>query len=149
MRSAVVTLAFALALPASVSVETLAFAQKHAPDTTAQGPAINDPDVKITLADGTAFPARARAEYWKRHRWHRRRAKSLDALRAAGLFLRLMTTIPEPHLRRIYRREMATILRRRPDPGVLFICVIKCAMHYHHYSMSRQMVEERALVNTF
>jgi len=53
MRSAVVTLAFALALPASVSVETLAFAQKHAPDTTAQGPAINDPDVKITLADGT------------------------------------------------------------------------------------------------
>ena len=93
--------------------------------------------------------SRARAEYWKRHRWHRRRAKSLDALRAAGLFLRLMTTIPEPHLRRIYRREMATILRRRPDPGVLFICVIKCAMHYHHYSMSRQMVEERALVNTF
>lgn len=60
-----------------------------------------------------------------------------------------MTTIPEPHLRRIYRREMATILRRRPDPAVLFICVIKCAMHYHHYSMSRQMVEERALVNTF
>jgi len=93
--------------------------------------------------------SRARAEYWKQHRWHKRRAQSLDALRAAGLFLRLMTKIPDPGLRRIYRHEMATILRRRPDPGVLFICVIKCAMHYHHYSMSRQMVEERALVNTF
>jgi hypothetical protein len=27
--------------------------------------------------------------------------------------------------------------------------VIKCAMHYHHYTMSRQMAEQRRLVNTF
>jgi hypothetical protein len=35
------------------------------------------------------------------------------------------------------------------DPGLLFICVIKCAMHYHHYTMSCQMAEQRSLVNTF
>lgn len=93
--------------------------------------------------------SRARAGYWKDHHWRKRKSQSFDGLRAAGLFLRLMATIPDPRLRRIYRREMATMLRRRPDPGVLFICVIKCAMHYHHYTMSRHMVEERALVNTF
>jgi hypothetical protein len=27
--------------------------------------------------------------------------------------------------------------------------VIKCAMHYHHYTMSRQMAEQHQLVNTF
>jgi hypothetical protein len=41
------------------------------------------------------------------------------------------------------------MLRRRPDPGLLFISVIKCAMHYHHDTMSRQMAEQRGLVNTF
>jgi hypothetical protein len=41
------------------------------------------------------------------------------------------------------------MLRRRPDPGLLFISVIKCAMHHHHDTMSRQMAEQRSLVNTF
>jgi hypothetical protein len=27
--------------------------------------------------------------------------------------------------------------------------VIKCAMHYHHYTMSRQMAESHEMVNTF
>ena len=68
---------------------------------------------------------------------------------ATGLFLRLMKNVPDRELRRIYRRRMTTMLRRRPDPSLLFICVIKCAMHYHHYTMSRQMTEQHGLVNTF
>jgi|SRR5271166_602785 len=93
--------------------------------------------------------ARARNAYWRRHRWTKWRSQSVDALRAIGVFLRLMTSVPDPELRRIYRRRMATMLRRRPDPNVLLICVLKCAMHYHHYTMSGQMVEQRTLVNTF
>ena len=93
--------------------------------------------------------ARARNEYWRRHPWKKWKSQSVDALRAIGLFLRLMKNVPDPELRRIYRRRMTTMLRRRPDPNVLFICVLKCAMHYHHYTMSRQMVEQRKLVNTF
>jgi hypothetical protein len=27
--------------------------------------------------------------------------------------------------------------------------VVKCATHYHHYTMSREMSERRTLVNTF
>lgn len=93
--------------------------------------------------------ARTRNAYWRRHPWKKFTSQSIDALRATGLFLRLMRNIPDPRLRRIYRRRMTTMLRRRPDPNLLFICVIKCAMHYHHYTMSRQMVEQRRLVNTF
>jgi radical SAM superfamily enzyme YgiQ (UPF0313 family) len=93
--------------------------------------------------------ARIRNEYWRRHPWAKWKSQSVDALRAFGLFLRLIKNVPDPELRQIYRRRMTTMLRRRPDPNVLFICVLKCAMHYHLYTMSREMVEQRKLVNTF
>ncbi|WP_167104715.1 B12-binding domain-containing radical SAM protein [Mycobacterium sp. DL592] len=102
----------------------------------------------LYLSRGFEF-GRARSEYWRRHPWRKRRSQSLDAARAFGLFLLLMKNVPDRDLRRIYRRRMATILRRRPDPGVLFVCVVKCAVHYHHYTMSREMFERRTLVNTF
>jgi radical SAM superfamily enzyme YgiQ (UPF0313 family) len=93
--------------------------------------------------------ARTRNTYWRRHPWQKRKSQSVDALRAMGLFLLLMKNVPDSELRQIYRRRMTTMLRRRPDPNVMFICVIKCAMHYHHYTMARQMVEHQRLVNTF
>jgi radical SAM superfamily enzyme YgiQ (UPF0313 family) len=92
---------------------------------------------------------RARNAYWRKHPWKKWKSQSVDAVLAAGLFLRLMKNIPDPELRRIYRRRMTTMALRRPDPSLLFICVIKCAMHYHHYTMSRQMAEQHKLVNTF
>jgi radical SAM superfamily enzyme YgiQ (UPF0313 family) len=93
--------------------------------------------------------ARTRNAYWHKHRWRKWRSQSVDAVLATGLFLRLMKNVPDPELRRIYRRRMTTMLRRRPDPSLLFICVIKCAMHYHHYTMSREMADPQRLVNTF
>jgi hypothetical protein len=92
---------------------------------------------------------RARNAYFRQHRWRKWKSQSVDAVLAAGLFLRLMKNIPDPQLRRIYRRRMTTLLMRRPDPAFLFICVVKCAMHYHHHTMAHQMGEQRNLVNTF
>jgi radical SAM superfamily enzyme YgiQ (UPF0313 family) len=92
---------------------------------------------------------RARNAYWRQHRWQKWKSQSVDAVLAAGLFLRLMKNIPDRQLRQIYRRRMTTMLVQRPDPALLFICVIKCAMHYHHYRMSHQMGEQQKLVNTF
>ena len=89
---------------------------------------------------GSSFRLTA-SEKWK--------AKSVDALLAIGLFARLMWNVPDAELRRIYRRRMATMLRRRLDPSVMFVCVLKCVTHYHHYTMSRQMGEQRSPVNTF
>ena len=77
-----------------------------------------------------------------------RPVRAQGAARAMGLFLLLMKNIPDPDLRRLYRRRMTKILRRRPDPNFAFICVVKCAMHYHHHMMSREMVERRTPVNT-
>ena len=85
--------------------------------------------------------ARTRNAYWRRHPWIKRKSQSVDALRAVVLFLRLMRNVPDPELRRIYRRRMTTMLRHRPDPNVLFIWVVKCALHYHHYTLSRQISE--------
>ena len=92
--------------------------------------------------------ARVRNAYWRKHPLRKWKSQSLDAARAIGLFLLLMKNIPDPDLRRLYRRRMARILRRRPDPNFAFICVVKTAMHYHHHMMSRQMVERRTPVNT-
>jgi hypothetical protein len=93
--------------------------------------------------------ARTRNAYWRKHPWRKWKSQSVDAVLAAALFLRLMKNVPGPELRRIYRRRMTTMQRRRPDPSLLFIRVIKCAMHYHHYTTSRQMAEQHRLVNTF
>lgn len=93
--------------------------------------------------------ARVRNAYWRRHPLQKWKSQSVDGLRALGLFLRLMINVPDPTLRRIYRRRMATILRRRPDPNLMLIAVVKCATHYHHHTMSRQMAERQTLVNTF
>ncbi|MGO8936425.1 MAG: B12-binding domain-containing radical SAM protein [Mycobacterium sp.] len=93
--------------------------------------------------------ARTRSAYWRRHPWIKRKSQSVDALRATVLFLRLMRNDPDPELRRIYRRRMTTMLRHRPDPNVLFIWVVKCASHYHHYTLSHQMVRQRRPVNTY
>ncbi len=84
--------------------------------------------------------ARQQARYWRRHRWAGAKAKSLLSLRAAFLFAQLMRGVPDPALRREYRRHILGVLRARRDPAILFGYVLKCAMHYHHYRMAREMV---------
>ncbi len=53
--------------------------------------------------------ARTRNAYWRRHPWRKLKSQSVDALRATVLFLRLMKNVPDPELRRIYRRRMTTM----------------------------------------
>jgi hypothetical protein len=73
-----------------------------------------------------------------------------DLSRTLGLFARLMQRVPEASLRREYRRRLARLLQERPDPRLLFLYTVKCAMHYHHHTMARQMaVGQSALVNSF
>lgn len=91
-----------------------------------------------------------RLRYWRRHPWHAARAQAIDSMLALGLYARLMRGVPEAHLRQEYRRRLGRLLRQRWDPGVVFLFLIKCAMHYHHYTLARQMAEDRShLVNSF
>jgi radical SAM superfamily enzyme YgiQ (UPF0313 family) len=89
--------------------------------------------------------------YYRRHPWRRITDHLKNLALAFGLFARLMSRIPEPALRREYRRRFAGMLRRRPEPLLLFLYAVKCAMHYHHFIMAREMSSEDGarLVNSF
>lgn len=92
---------------------------------------------------------RARNREWRRRPWLKWRSQSADAIRCVYLYRQLMHGVAEPALRAEYRRRLWHFLRRRADPNVLFIALIKCAMHYHHYTMARQMAARRTVVNTY
>jgi hypothetical protein len=94
--------------------------------------------------------APARARYWRTHPWRRMAGKALDAARAAAIFVQLMRIVPDAGLRRVYRRELASLLRRRPSASLLFGYVLKCVMHFHHHTMARNMLEGRTgVVNSY
>jgi radical SAM superfamily enzyme YgiQ (UPF0313 family) len=101
------------------------------------------------VEDGFRF-GQARAAYWRTHRWSWLKGESVHLARSAALYWQLMRGVPDKELRREYRRRIGRILRVRRDPVVLFVYILKCAMHFHHYTMARQMVEEEAaIVNSF
>jgi radical SAM superfamily enzyme YgiQ (UPF0313 family) len=103
----------------------------------------------LFLRDNFQF-GQSRAAYWRFHPWAWLKAQTRDLVRSLFLFNRLMRLIPEAHLRNEYRRRLGRLLKRRREPTVLFVYLIKCAMHYHHYTMARQMaVKEAPVVNSF
>jgi radical SAM superfamily enzyme YgiQ (UPF0313 family) len=88
--------------------------------------------------------------YHRRYPWLRAGEIAKDLSRAVGLFSRLMRRVPDARLKREYRKRLAHVLRERPDPHLLFLYTVKCAMHYHHYMMAKQMASHRsAVVNSF
>jgi radical SAM superfamily enzyme YgiQ (UPF0313 family) len=99
---------------------------------------------KIPFAPG-------RLRFLRRHRpWLLLGSKTWDLLRGAALWARLMWRVPERALRREYRRRISRLLLVRRDPTLLLIYVIKCAMHYHHYRMARDMANgQTAVRNSF
>ena len=71
-------------------------------------------------------------------------------IEALGLLARLSRRVRDPQLRREYLRRVWGLAKVRRDPAVLWIYVLKCAMHYHAHTMSRHMAEgPSAVVNTF
>jgi radical SAM superfamily enzyme YgiQ (UPF0313 family) len=89
---------------------------------------------------------RSRARYWRRHPINAIKTNAMFLAHAAGLFARMMRGIPDPALRREYRRRIGRLIRARPDPGTLLTYTFKCAMHYHAYTMARKMAGDRAEV---
>lgn len=92
----------------------------------------------------------ARRAYWRKHPWAWTKAMSLLLARSAGVFVQLMRGVPDPALRAEYRRRVARLWRARRDPELLFVYLLKCAMHYHHHLMAHSMAEKQmAIVNSF
>lgn len=94
--------------------------------------------------------AQPRAEYWRKHPWAWLCGKTSDLVKSIGIFLSLMVNVKNPMLRRVYRQRVLRLLRMRPDPVVLFAYMLKCLIHYHHFTMAQRMTtKESRLVNTF
>jgi radical SAM superfamily enzyme YgiQ (UPF0313 family) len=93
---------------------------------------------------------RGQARYWRHHPWQGFKARAADLVRAAVLQVRLLWRVPDSALRGEYVRRIARLLRVRRDPAVLVHYLVKCAMHYHHHRMARQMTGAcGTIVNSF
>jgi radical SAM superfamily enzyme YgiQ (UPF0313 family) len=89
-------------------------------------------------------------EYWRRHRWLRLKREAGYALKAAGLFLGLTFRVPEPDLRREYRRRIRRLLKVHRRPGLVVNYLIHIDMQYHAWTLARKMAEGRMpVVNTY
>jgi radical SAM superfamily enzyme YgiQ (UPF0313 family) len=94
--------------------------------------------------------AHSQQAYWRAHPWIRFKAQATNLVRSGYIAWQLLCNLPDRNLRAEYRRRIVRLLKVRRDPAVLFVYLIKCAMHYHHYTMARQMSEREApVVNSF
>ena len=82
----------------------------------------------------------ARTRYLRRHplRWFKCNAQLLAE--AAGIFVLLMRGIPDPVLRREYRRRLMRLVRHRREPQIIQTYAVKCAMHYHAHRMVQELL---------
>ena len=88
-------------------------------------------------------------EYWKKHPWTNIKKQAWEWAQGWGLYLRLMWSVPDKNLRRIYKSRIWRFLKVRKESSVFLYYVIKCAMHYHAYRMAREIKTENAFVNSF
>jgi radical SAM superfamily enzyme YgiQ (UPF0313 family) len=93
-------------------------------------------------------PERTRLRHLRQHPLQLFKLNILWIFEALGIFMRLMRRVPEPELRLVYRQRLWAMLKRRRSPVVMQIYAIKCAMHYHAYTMIRQM-RAGQIVNSF
>jgi radical SAM superfamily enzyme YgiQ (UPF0313 family) len=102
------------------------------------------------IIDARIDVGRGRSRYWRRHPVNFLKWQSLWLVQTIGLYLRLTAAVPDPALRREYRRRFWNLVRHRFDPGMWLYYLIKIAFHYHAQTLARQMTGERAaIVNSF
>jgi radical SAM superfamily enzyme YgiQ (UPF0313 family) len=105
--------------------------------------------VDALFVDTGVRPELARRRHLQQHPW-RRRADGARLLAEAGfIFLRLMGGVADADLRREYRSRIWRILKTRPDPALLQLYTVKCAMHYHAHTMVRLMLHGGPVINSF
>ena len=76
--------------------------------------------------------------------------QTLNLATSVVLYARLMRSIPEVGLRREYRKRFWRLVKARPDPNVAVLYLLKCCLHYHQYTMARQMKSAGSrVVNSF
>jgi radical SAM superfamily enzyme YgiQ (UPF0313 family) len=94
--------------------------------------------------------SRGANRYWRRHPWHSAKARGTLLGQALGLLARLTWKVEDSALRREYLKRIWRLVRARPDPSILWISVVKSALHYHAHTMARGMSSgESHVFNTY
>ncbi len=106
--------------------------------------ALYDPEVyferlESLFIDGKLDVGRGRSRWWRHHRLKQMMSEGLWLLQSIGLFVRLMTMVPQRSLRREYRARLWKYLKYRQNPGSLLIYLIHIAMHYHTYTLAQSL----------
>jgi hypothetical protein len=78
-----------------------------------------------------------RLRYLRRHPLRRLRLDVRLLIEAIAISLMLQRGVPDPGLRREYRRRVLRAAWRRREPEVIRHYVIRCAMHYHWHKISQ------------
>ena len=91
--------------------------------------------------DAPPLPPSARARYLRRHPWLRMKAKVWGVLEVGFIVTQLMREIPDPVLKRDYRKRLLKVLWRRPR--MLRVYAIKCALHFHFDRLISGMTVDR------
>jgi len=93
---------------------------------------------------------RAFRAYAAGHPWAKFTNNARLWLESLGLFIRLMTIVPDASLRRFYCERLWSFLRERPEPAALHVYALKCATHWHMHQFVRVLMNRaRPLVNTY
>jgi len=91
-----------------------------------------------------------RAPYWKKHPFRRLALEATDAVRAAGLYYRIMTGVTDPELKKEYRLRFKKFLKVRKRPTLVVFYLFHIAMHYHAYTMAKNMTRQDAeILNSY
>ncbi|MGO9598251.1 MAG: B12-binding domain-containing radical SAM protein [Isosphaeraceae bacterium] len=103
----------------------------------------------LYLREGIPFGAGV-ARYWRRHPWSWLTMQASNLVGTIVLLARLMRNIPESELRREYRKRLWRLIKARPDPNLASFYMFRCIMHYHQYTLARQMAhQDGRVVNSF
>jgi radical SAM superfamily enzyme YgiQ (UPF0313 family) len=88
--------------------------------------------------------------YQHRHPWSWLKRQARNLVTFAVLFGRLHRNVPEASLRKEYRKRLWRLMKSRWQTDLWMVYLIKCLMHYHHYTLARQMeTGDSRLVNSF
>jgi radical SAM superfamily enzyme YgiQ (UPF0313 family) len=91
-----------------------------------------------------------RARWWRTHWWWSFKGLARHVVASAFIYWRLMQKVPDARLRHEYRRRLWRAIKVRRDSGVLFVYLLKCLAHFHHYTMATRMARREAhVVNSF
>jgi hypothetical protein len=96
---------------------------------------------------GRLKPRGGREAYWSKHPWRRRGMEARYLIEATAVFFRLLA-VAKRDVRREYLRRMVGAVRQRPEPAILWVYALKCAMHYHVDRLIEPMKSGR-IVNSY